>query len=159
MRTLARQLRSHLHSPGVDQSRLEHCVPMRFYYVMNSSNQHHHSNVLRSRILTWSRSSRRQHACQMRFLRWHCVPEQVLGFVHAATQKCPRVHVLRDSQIVPSLVGSETLESICSLMSKRCRPSPALLKQGGGCNPALQKDRIVEGAPCRRFIKKSNVGA
>ena len=29
-------------------------------------------------------------------------------------------------------------------MSKRCRPSLTLLKQEGGCNPALQRGRIVE---------------
>ena len=64
LRTLARLLASDLHSPGVDQSRRQHRVPMRFlYYVMNSSNQHNHSNVLQLRILTWSRSEQTSTPC------------------------------------------------------------------------------------------------
>ena len=51
LRTRVRQLGSCLHSPGARSSRLEHSVSNAFlYYVMNSSNQHHHSNVLRSWI-------------------------------------------------------------------------------------------------------------
>ena len=130
-------------------SRLEHSVSNAFlYYVINSSNQHHHSNVLRSWIphleqpIKQTRTfrvqcvsilchefkqptpsfqcsaivdphlepiSRLEHCEPMRFYvgtvfpnlvrifavaMLTCVLTPVLGFVHATTQKCPRVHVL-----------------------------------------------------------------
>ena len=52
LRTRVRQLGSCFHSPGAaDQADSNIPCPMRFlYYLMNSSNQLHHSNVLRSWI-------------------------------------------------------------------------------------------------------------
>ena len=70
-----------------------------------------------------------------------CVLTQVLGFVHVTTQKCPCVHVLRDSQIVPSLVSSETPEHL--LVEEQTLLSALNLSEAGGCNPALQAGRIV----------------
>ena len=137
---------------------------------MNSSNQHHHSNVLRSWILTWSRSSRLEHCVPMRFYvgtvfpnlirifvvaMLTCVLTPVPGFVHATTQKCPRVHVLaglpncsffrllRDTR-EHMLVDEQTLPSISD---------PSEAGRGGGGGGSL---RTIPGGVLTRMNRHNH---
>ena len=71
------------------------------------------------------------------------VAEASLGISTATSQNCPHVHVLRDSQIVLSLVGSETLDEHM-LVEEQTLLFATNPSEAGGCNPALQADRIVE---------------
>ena len=153
MRTPARLLASDLHSPGVDQSRRQHRVPMRFPVLRHEFKQptqsfrcsaiaDPHLESIRADVNT---------ACQCDFCvgtvfpnlirifvvaMLTCVLTPVLGFVHATTQKCPRVHVLSG---LPNCSFSRRLRDTKEhmLVDEQTLPSIANPSEAGGCNLAL----------------------
>ena len=117
LRTRVRQLGSCFHPPGAaDQADSNIPCPMRFlYYVMNSSNQHHHSNVLRSWIphleqpIKQTRTFRVQCVFYVGTVFTNLIRISVVANVHLRTYAssgfCPRQGLGQRKSLGPSTVN------------------------------------------------------